>query len=117
MRSNIITLRYLSIFLLFAAFLLVLFVPVSGYITNFTLQNELTGISSRMEQGINTVDSVLTTLDLLKISNRDDSRFSVFRSWVFTPPEETELNAINPKLKNREPGIIAVGYSDKIKGC
>ena len=96
MRLNIILARYLFIFLLFAVFILLIFVPVYGYIADFTLRNELVHISNRMEQGISVLNSVLAALDLGIISDSRDSRFSVFRSWFFDPPDQFQLNNINP---------------------
>jgi len=90
--------RYLFIFILFAGFLLLLFVPVLNYITDFTLQNELTSVSSHMEQGISSIDSVLTSLDLIKISNNQDSRFSVFKSWIFNPPDVRQFSNISASI-------------------
>lgn len=96
MKLNIILARYLFIFLLFSVFLLLLFLPVYRYITNFTFQIELDRISSRMEQGIGTFDSVLASLDLIIMSHQKDSRFSELRSWVNNPPGQSELNNISP---------------------
>jgi len=96
MKLNIILARYLFIFLLFAISLLLVFVPVYGYIANFTLRNELVHISNRMERGIGVLNSVLTSLDMGIISHSRDSRFSVFRPWFFTPPDQFQLKNINP---------------------
>ena len=95
-RSNIILIWYLCIFLLFSAFILILFVPVYGYVTDFTLNNELSYIAKQMEQGIASLNSVLTTLDLIIITHRGDSRFMVFKSWSFNLPEQTQPISINP---------------------
>ena len=96
MKLNIILTRYLLIFLLFAVFLLLIFVPVYAYIANFTLRNELVHITNRMEQGMSILTSVLTALDMCRISTSNDSLFAVLRSWFFTPPDQDELNGINP---------------------
>jgi len=98
MRLNIILVRYLFIFLLFAVLLLFLFLPVYNYITDFFLKNELTGISNRMEQGILTLNSLLTALEQNILTTRNDSRFSIFMSWIYDPPGGSQLHNTNPNI-------------------
>ena len=78
---NIILVRYLVIFLLFSLLMFLFFVPVYRYVMDFTINNELSHISTRMEQGIASLDSAFSTLDLVSVTLRQDSRFSFLRSW------------------------------------
>lgn len=72
---NLILFRYLFLFLLFAAFLLLLFVPIYQYVAGFTFRNELAYLSGKMRQGITRVDAVVTALNNLVVATTRDSRF------------------------------------------
>ncbi|MDR0450800.1 MAG: AraC family transcriptional regulator [Treponema sp.] len=97
-RLNLILVRYLLIFLFFAVFMLLLFVPIYRYVTSFTLQNELAYIAGKMERGIAALDSVLTTLNNLVISAGRDSRFLFFKFKVLESGEPYWDEALNPSV-------------------
>jgi len=98
MKLNVILFRYLFIFLFFAVFLLLFFIPIYGYVTNFTLQNELVHISNRMEQGIISLNSMLTALDLASISINNNSRFSILRAWNINQQDLSPASNIDPNI-------------------
>jgi AraC-like DNA-binding protein len=97
-RLNLIIVRYLFIFLSFAVFLLLLFVPIYRYVTDFMLQNELAYISDKMERGIGAVDSVLTALNNMVVSAGRDSRFLFFKFNVLENRDRSWDNGINPSV-------------------
>jgi AraC-like DNA-binding protein len=88
-RLNIILVWHLYIFLLFAALLLLVFVPVYQYIADFTLRNELAHTENRMKQGIESVDAVITNLNNMISSTSADSRF---RALKFRDSGESVIN-------------------------
>ena len=49
-----------------------------------------------MRQGIDTINSVLKTLDLTILSTRNDSRFFIFKTWVIDSPNQSQINNMNP---------------------
>jgi AraC-like DNA-binding protein len=66
-------------FFLFAAVLLLLFIPVFQYITGFTRNNELLYIQDRLNRGIEAFDGTLTGLfNTVKITG-EDPRFRRFK--------------------------------------
>jgi AraC-like DNA-binding protein len=95
-RLNFILFRYLLIFLSFAIFLLLLFVPIYRYVTDFTLQNELAYISGKMERGIAAVDSVLVSLNSLVVSAGKDSRFVFFKFKTLEARDPSWDDDLNP---------------------
>jgi AraC-like DNA-binding protein len=97
-RLNFILFRYLLIFLFFAVFLLLLFVPIYRYVTGFTLQNELAYISDKLERGIATVDSALTTLNNMVISAGKDSRFLFFKFNILEGRDISWDDDLNPSI-------------------
>jgi AraC-like DNA-binding protein len=92
---NVILVRYLVIFLLFSLLTLLFFVPVYRYVMDFTVNNELSHISTRMEQGIVSLDSVFSALDLVSITLRQDSRFSFLKSRAVDPPDWIQIINVN----------------------
>lgn len=43
-----------------------------------------------------TLNSILTSLHLITLSGRNDSRFSIIKSWAINTPNQSELNYVNP---------------------
>jgi AraC-like DNA-binding protein len=78
-RINPVFARYILIFLLFSLFLLVFFVPVYGYIFDFTLKNELSHIYGKLRGGIAALDSTVKALNNMVIATSGDSRFRIFK--------------------------------------
>ena len=95
-RLHILLVRYLLIFLFFAALLMLLFVPVYHYVTEFTLDNELTYITNGVEQGIAIFNTTISSLEHLILSTNRNPSFSIFREWHIHPPNQDEFNSINP---------------------
>jgi hypothetical protein len=69
--------RYILIFFLFSIFLLVFFVPVYRYISDFTLKNELSHIQNRLQGGVAALDSAIKVLNNMVIATKGDSRFRI----------------------------------------
>jgi AraC-like DNA-binding protein len=84
-RIHPILLRYLLIFLLFASFLLLLFVPIYGYVFDFTLKNELGYRVDRLRSGVAAIDASVIALNTTVISTERDSRFRIFKYNVLGP--------------------------------
>ena len=98
-RLNVILVRYLFIFLLFAGLILIFFVPVYKFVTDFTLDNELSHISGRMEQGIASLNSVFGSINLILLTAREDDRFTVMKTWFLEPPDRQALDFNLPALQ------------------
>jgi hypothetical protein len=78
-RINPIFLRYLLMFFLFSAVLLLLFVPIFQYIANFTLDNELSFVQDRLDRGGEILDTALHTLLNAVVITGEDPRFRRFK--------------------------------------
>jgi hypothetical protein len=76
---NPILLRYLLMFFLFSAVLLLLFVPIFQYIADFTLNNELSFVQDRLDRGSETLDTALNTLLNAVVITGEDPRFRKFK--------------------------------------
>jgi AraC-like DNA-binding protein len=74
-RINLILLHYLFIFLLFGSLLLLFFIPVYFYISDFTVRNELGYMQDKLEGGIVIIDAAVSAMNNLLVSSGRDSRF------------------------------------------
>ena len=95
-KLNIILVRYLFAFLFFALFLLLLFVPILHYANEFELNNELNHITNRLDQGINTFNSLIASLNSIITLYNMDTRFNTLWNWNYNPPEMEEFNKMSP---------------------
>jgi AraC-like DNA-binding protein len=78
-RINPILLRYILIFFLFAAVVILLFVPVYRYVSRFTLENELGYVSNRLRGGISVIDTTIMALNNTLVFTSEDSRFRILK--------------------------------------
>jgi AraC-like DNA-binding protein/ABC-type sugar transport system permease subunit len=77
-----VLMRYTFSFFFFSLVLLFLFVPVSRYISSFTLKNELAYMTDKLQNGIGVIDSALTALNNMAAFTSMDSRFRIFKSDI-----------------------------------
>ena len=102
-RINPIFRHYALVFFLFALFLLVLFVPVYIYISDFVLNNELTYMLDKLNNGIAVFDSALEALNSTVMFISRDSRFLDFQH-EFTDPERNPF--VLSELRNLFASLI-----------
>jgi AraC-like DNA-binding protein len=74
-RLNSVLLWYLFIFLLFGALLLLFFIPIHFYVSDFIIQNELGYMEDKLEGGIAIIDAAISAMNNLIVSSGRDSRF------------------------------------------
>jgi AraC-like DNA-binding protein len=95
-RIHPILVRYLLLFLLFSLVLLALFVPVSRYVTDFTLKNELAYMGDKLRAGLEAIDASTVALNNTLLATARDSKFRVFKYGL--PSSGAASKAINPYL-------------------
>ena len=66
------------ILFLFAALLLIMFIPVYLYMYNFALNNEFTYIYYRFHSGVSSLDTVINGVNNIAVFTNRDSRFDIF---------------------------------------
>ena len=74
-----ILLHYIMIFFLFAGVIFLLFIPVFQYISNSTLNKELSNIQGRLDRGIDAFDSALIAISTAITATKNDPRFVRFK--------------------------------------
>jgi AraC-like DNA-binding protein len=79
-RIHPIFLRYILVFCFFSLLILLLFVPVYFYVSDFTRNNELAFIENKLRSGIELFDSTIKGLNNAALITGIDTRFNVFKS-------------------------------------
>ncbi|MDR0561966.1 MAG: AraC family transcriptional regulator [Spirochaetaceae bacterium] len=75
LRINPILAKYIRIFFLFAGLLLLTYIPIYYYVTDFTLKNVLSFTSNKLNSGISAVDAAIGALNNASVTTAGDFRF------------------------------------------
>jgi AraC-like DNA-binding protein len=78
-RLNSVLLGYLLIFLLFGSLLLLFFIPIYFYVSDFTVRNELGYMQDKLDGGIAVIDAAVLAMNNLLVSSGRDSRFQAIK--------------------------------------
>jgi len=84
--------RYILIFFLFAFLIILLFIPVYLYISDFTLKNELSLLINKLHNGVDIVDFTINNINNTAFILRTDQRYSIFKSEPHVLRDYTGIN-------------------------